>query len=63
MLEKVLHILFIYIGRDASLSFITGDFNKDLTDDLSSLSIQQIKALHDWVQFYNTNYIYKGIII
>ena len=53
--------IYIFIGRDASLAFITGEFNDDsLTDDISSLSIHQIKALNDWVQFYNKNYIYKG---
>lgn len=57
----LLHMLFIYLGRDASLAFITGEFNdNNLIDDISSLSIQQVKALNDWVQFYNKNYIYKG---
>lgn len=51
-----------FIGRDASLAFITGEFERDLTDDISSLSAQQVKALDDWLQFYNTNYIYKGTI-
>ncbi|XP_003394670.1 neuferricin [Bombus terrestris] len=51
----------VFTGRDASLAFITGEFNdKGLTDDISSLSIHQVKALNDWVQFYNKNYIYKG---
>lgn len=50
-----------FTGRDASLAFIIGDFNSEgLTDDVSSLSAQQVKALDDWVQFYNKNYIYKG---
>lgn len=50
-----------FTGRDASLAFITGEFNDEgLTDDISSLSVQQVKALHDWLQFYNENYIYKG---
>ncbi|XP_011059514.1 PREDICTED: neuferricin [Acromyrmex echinatior] len=50
-----------FTGRDASLAFITGEFDdKGLTDDISSLSMQQVKALNDWVQFYKTNYIYKG---
>ncbi|XP_076755054.1 neuferricin [Xylocopa sonorina] len=50
-----------FTGRDASLAFITGEFdNKGLTDDISSLSGQQVKALNEWVQFYNKNYIYKG---
>ncbi|XP_053988470.1 neuferricin isoform X1 [Hylaeus volcanicus] len=51
----------VFTGRDASLAFITGEFNdKGLTDDVSSLSVQQVKALYDWVEFYNENYIYKG---
>ncbi|KZC04583.1 Neuferricin, partial [Dufourea novaeangliae] len=51
----------VFTGRDASLAFITGEFDDEgLTDDISSLSVQQIKALNDWLQFYNENYIYKG---
>ncbi|XP_011157017.1 neuferricin [Solenopsis invicta] len=50
-----------FTGRDASLAFITGEFDEqNLTDDISSLSERQVKALDDWLQFYNTNYIYKG---
>lgn len=50
-----------FTGRDASLAFITGEFDDEgLTDDISSLSAQQVKALEDWLQFYNTNYNYKG---
>lgn len=55
---------YIFAGRDASLAFITGEFEDEgLTDDISSLSVRQVKALNDWLQFYNANYIYKGIII
>ncbi|XP_020293020.1 neuferricin isoform X1 [Pseudomyrmex gracilis] len=50
-----------FTGRDASLAFITGEFDdKGLTDDISSLSARQVKSLDDWLQFYNKNYIYKG---
>ncbi|KAK2586729.1 hypothetical protein KPH14_011764 [Odynerus spinipes] len=53
-----------FVGRDASLAFITGEFDeKELTDDISILSVQQIKMLDDWVQFYNENYIYKGKLL
>jgi len=52
--------IYLFVGRDASLAFITGKFDQDLTDDISSLSARQVKALDDWLQFYNTNYIYKG---
>lgn len=55
---------YLITGRDASLAFITGEFDdNNLTDDISSLSVRQVKALNDWIQFYNTNYIYKGTII
>ncbi|KOC63837.1 Neuferricin [Habropoda laboriosa] len=51
----------VFTGRDASLAFITGEFDdKGLTDDISSLSIEEVKALNQWVQFYNENYICKG---
>ncbi|KAL6260620.1 hypothetical protein P5V15_008140 [Pogonomyrmex californicus] len=51
----------VFTGRDASLAFITGEFNNQgLTDDISTLSVRQVKALNDWLQFYNTNYVYKG---
>ncbi|KAI4472681.1 hypothetical protein M0802_016579 [Mischocyttarus mexicanus] len=51
----------IFVGCDASLAFITGEFDeKKITDDISELSPEKIKELDDWVQFYKTNYIYKG---
>ncbi|KAG7209392.1 hypothetical protein KM043_015488 [Ampulex compressa] len=51
----------VFTGRDASLAFITGKFNDEgLTDDISILSLDEMKSLHDWLQFYNKNYIYKG---
>lgn len=53
--------IYISVGRDASLAFVTGQFDdRGLTDDISSLSVEQVKALHDWVQFYYENYVYKG---
>lgn len=56
-----IHIINAFVGCDASLAFITGEFNdKGLTDDISSLAPQEIKKLNDWVEFYNKNYIYKG---
>lgn len=50
-----------FIGKDASLAFVTGEFDKNGSmDDVSMLSDQEIKALDDWVRFYNEKYIYKG---
>ncbi|XP_076233288.1 neuferricin isoform X2 [Calliopsis andreniformis] len=48
-------------GPGATYHAFTGEFDdKDLTDDISSLSVQQVKTLNDWLQFYNEKYIYKG---
>lgn len=59
----VMYVIYLFVGRDASLAFITGEFDEQgLTDDISSLSERQVKALDDWLQFYNKNYIYKGTI-
>ncbi|XP_015604489.1 neuferricin isoform X2 [Cephus cinctus] len=53
-----------FVGRDASLAFVTGDFTEEgLIDDISSLSAQQTKDLYGWIQFYKDNYVYKGKLI
>ncbi|XP_012265794.2 neuferricin [Athalia rosae] len=53
-----------FVGRDASLAFVTGDFTDEgLTDDVSSLTPSQIKSLHDWGQFYAKDYVYKGKLV
>ncbi|KAL7389837.1 hypothetical protein ABVT39_010614 [Epinephelus coioides] len=50
-------------GRDASLSFITGDFTESgLTDDVSSLSPLQVMALYDWLAFYQREYQFAGLL-
>ncbi|XP_064838477.1 neuferricin isoform X2 [Oncorhynchus masou masou] len=46
-----------FAGKDASLSFVTGDFtDTGLTDDLSSLSPAQVVSLYDWLAFYHKDY-------
>lgn len=51
----------MFSGRDASLAFVTGEFTEEaLTDDISSLTASQSKAISTWVTFYEENYIYKG---
>lgn len=51
-------------GRDASCSFITGDFSESgLTDDVSSLSPVQVVALYDWLAFYQREYTSVGVVI
>lgn len=51
-------------GRDASLSFITGDFtDNEFTDDVSSMSPLQVVALFDWLSFYHREYKHVGFVI
>jgi hypothetical protein len=51
-----------FIGIDASRSFVTGDFKKDLTDNLDGLSDAQVADLINWKQFYDTTYTFIGIL-
>ncbi|XP_043273279.1 neuferricin [Venturia canescens] len=54
----------LFTGRDASLAFVTGEFEEgSLSDDISSLSNLQLKSIKTWIKFYNENYIYKGKLI
>lgn len=51
-------------GKDASLSFITGDSTEsELTDDVSSVSPLQVVALYDWLSFYHREYTHIGYVI
>ncbi|XP_072302759.1 neuferricin [Eucyclogobius newberryi] len=51
-------------GKDASLSFITGDFTESgLTDDVSSVSPLQLVALYEWLSFYHREYQHVGFLI
>ncbi|XP_011306236.1 neuferricin [Fopius arisanus] len=52
-----------FIGKDATLAFITGDFNGDLTDDISSLTNSQAKSIVGWIKFYDEKYVYKGKLV
>lgn len=54
----------VFAGRDASKSFITGDFTAETcTDDVIDLSYQELLSLVDWKKFYEGEYIYKGKLI
>uniref|UniRef100_A0AAV2J8I9 Uncharacterized protein n=1 Tax=Knipowitschia caucasica TaxID=637954 RepID=A0AAV2J8I9_KNICA len=51
-------------GKDASLSFITGDFREtELTDDVSNVSPLQLVALYEWLSFYQRQYQHVGFLI
>lgn len=49
-------------GRDASRSFITGEFSdttKEL-DDVLGLAPNDLIGLENWAKMYDQQYIYKG---
>jgi hypothetical protein len=51
----------LYTGRDGSRAFITGDFTESgLTDDVISLTAEELHSLHEWAQFYCKEYKYLG---
>ena len=53
-----------FSGRDGSRAFITGQFNEaGLIDKVDDLNNAQIKALFDWVQFYEEEYILVGYLV
>lgn len=55
---------FCYAGRDASQSFITGDFSaNNLSDDVSKLSGDELLSLEKWKEFYDKEYTKKGKLI
>ncbi|XP_015110289.1 neuferricin [Diachasma alloeum] len=53
-----------FIGKDATLAFITGEFNEEnLSDDVSTLTNSQAKSIINWVKFYDEKYVYKGKLV
>lgn len=55
-------------GKDASVAFITGDFEKDPNSDhkdddvLKHLNAQEIYSIHQWKQFYDKDYKFVGLL-
>lgn len=55
-----------FVGRDASVSFISGEFeNYDpkVADDVLTLKPDDLIGLAGWRDFYQKDYIYKGKLI
>ena len=56
--------MLVFVGKDASLAFISGDFTESgLIDDVSTLSPSQVVALYDWLAFYQKDYTPIGVLI
>ncbi|KAK6625113.1 hypothetical protein RUM43_005404 [Polyplax serrata] len=54
----------VFAGRDASRSFVTGNFDSDTqVDDVLDLSNNELLSLRDWSKFYKKEYDYKGKLI
>lgn len=52
-----------FAARDASLAFVTGGFDDDRTDDVSSLTGKQLAELASWVNgTYHDKYVYRGVL-
>ena len=48
-----------FAGRDASRAFVTGDYSEaGLVDDINGLSSSEILTLHNWLSFYEKNYVF-----
>lgn len=55
-----------FVGRDASVSFVTGEFENydpEKADDVLSLKSSDLIELAKWQQFYEKDYEYKGKLI
>lgn len=51
-------------GRDGTKAFVTGEFAEEgLTDDVKGLSPKEVKSILQWADFYDTDYIYKGMTL
>lgn len=55
----------MFLGRDASKSFISGEFEKfdEDSDDVMSLSPSEVLSLYEWKKFYDKEYIFKGLAV
>ncbi|XP_060243355.1 neuferricin isoform X2 [Meriones unguiculatus] len=53
-----------WAGRDASRAFVTGDYSEaGLVDDVTGLSSSEILTLHNWLSFYEKNYVFVGRVV
>ncbi|XP_055911395.1 neuferricin homolog [Eupeodes corollae] len=54
-----------FAGKDASKSFITGEFQEfdENSDDVMALKPSEVLSLYDWKKFYDKEYIFKGLSI
>lgn len=53
-----------FAGKDASRSFITGEFDGDgIKEDVEGLELDSFNGLRDWAAFYEKTYVRKGRLV
>jgi len=54
----------VFAGRDASRSFITGEFEGEgVQSNVAGLAPPEMKGLLEWQSFYHETYIFKGYLL
>lgn len=52
-----------FAGKDASRAYITGEFTEEgLTDDLTGMSDDSLLSFTQWVDFYEKDYRFVGML-
>lgn len=54
----------VFVGCDASRSFVTGRFDKeDVSDDVVDFSKDELRSLNHWIKFYKKEYNQVGKLV
>ncbi|KAF7627194.1 Cytochrome b5 heme-binding domain-containing protein [Meloidogyne graminicola] len=52
-----------FAGRDATRSFVTGDFSTEgLSDDVNGLTDEELLSIDNWLEFYEKDYKFVGVL-
>uniref|UniRef100_A0A8D8WFX7 Neuferricin n=1 Tax=Cacopsylla melanoneura TaxID=428564 RepID=A0A8D8WFX7_9HEMI len=53
-----------FVGRDGTRAFVSGNFTDEgFTDDIDNITGAEAVELNNWLDFYQTNYVFKGKLI
>ncbi|XP_013783549.1 neuferricin-like isoform X1 [Limulus polyphemus] len=53
-----------FAGRDATRAYVTGDFSDEgLIDDVKGLSNEEMMGINNWMEFYDSEYVYVGKVV
>nr|CAD2196263.1 unnamed protein product [Meloidogyne enterolobii] len=52
-----------FAGRDATRAFVSGDFSEEgLSDDISGLTDEELLSIASWIEFYEKDYKFVGVL-